>query len=265
MPFHTPTSSTGLLLLLGDPVAHSLSPTMHNQAIARLGLPVVYLAARVTPEILPEAIQGLRALGVIGANVTVPHKEAVIELLDELTDRARAIGAVNTISRKGDMLIGDNTDVEGFLSPILRSGFKPKRPLILGAGGAARAVAYALRESTTVRIAARRPDQARALLAGLGIDGEALSLTAAANAVGDSDLIVNTTPLGGPGREDDTALVLTGDLTGQLVYDLIYSPSPTRFLREAASRGAHTIGGLPMLRAQASASFKIWTGHAFPD
>lgn len=250
-------------MLIGDPVAHSRSPAMHNAAIDRLGLPFVYVATRVPPGKLNDAIAGFRTLGILGANVTIPHKQAVIPLLDDLTVRARAVGAVNTLFWQDDLLIGDNTDIEGFLAPL------PDRPvsraLVLGAGGASRAVCYALRDADELIVAARRVGQGHDVLDQLGINGTAIHLDDASEIARSATLVVNTTPLGGPGREDLTPLRWPDHVAADCVaYDLVYTPSPTRFLREAAGRGLETIDGLPMLRAQASASFRRWTGVSFP-
>lgn len=253
------------LLLIGSPVAHSISPYLHNAAASALGLSCVYRAIDTPPEQLATVISELRSDRLLGANVTIPHKEAVIPLLDELTETARVVGAVNTLFWKGDVLVGDNTDVEGFLAPLSNIDIARQKVLVLGAGGAARAVIYALRKTSAIWIAARRPEQARSLLEGMGISGEVVSLDEAQDSVRDATLIVNATPVGGPGTEDRSPLDWPSSVEHNvLAYDLIYKPSPTRFLRQASEAGAQTIDGRIMLREQASMSFQRWTGHRFP-
>jgi shikimate dehydrogenase len=270
-------AETNVVTLLGYPVEHSLSPRLHNTAFEAQGGNAVYVATPVRPEHLEEAVAGLRAMQFLGANVTVPHKEAVRTLLDEVSDRAAAVGAVNTIVREGDTLRGDNTDVAGFLVPLVeRVGgtLEGARMTVFGAGGAARAVVYGLLDRyrpARLTIVARRSEQAEALAADLdGYDPtDALRVTTFADAgpaVRDSRLLVNATPLGmAPDRADRTPWPDAGDFHDrQVAYDLVYSPEETRFLREAAAQGAAPIGGLDMLVEQAAAAYQQWTGRAMP-
>jgi shikimate dehydrogenase len=255
---------TRLLLLLGDPVHHSLSPSMHNAAIRELGLPFVYVASRVRSGLIGDAVSGIRALGVAGANVTIPHKEHVIEHLDMLTPTAEAVGAVNTIFWKGNLLVGDNTDVEGFLRPLSDLERSFQSALVLGSGGAARAVTYGLRDVPGLTIAARSEDKAARMVRELSISAEVVPLEKAGEHATRADLIVNATPVGGPESEHLVPIVLRNLSPGVVVYDLLYSPSPTRFLSHAANLGATVLDGRRMLREQASAAFERWTGHRFP-
>ena len=270
-------AKTQVVTLLGHPVEHSLSPRIHNAAFQAQDVNAVYVATPVRPEAIREALAGLRAMQFLGANVTVPHKEAVRPLLDEVSERAAAIGAVNTIVRENDTLRGDNTDVEGFLSPLAKAqgaGLEGARMTVFGAGGAARAVVYGLLDRympERLTLVARRPEQAEALAADLdGYDlTDALRVTtfdAAAAAVGASRLLVNATPLGmAPEHENQTPWPSEDDFTpNHIVYDLVYSPEETRFLREAAAQGATTIGGLGMLVEQAAASYRQWTDQPMP-
>jgi shikimate dehydrogenase len=270
-------AETKVVTLLGHPVEHSLSPRLHNPAFEAQGVNAVYVATPVRSEHLGEAVAGLRAMQFWGANVTVPHKEAVRPLLDAVTDRAAAVGAVNTIVREGDTLRGDNTDVAGFLMPLAdREGaaLEGARMTVFGAGGAARAVVYGLLDRyrpARLTLVARRPEQAEALAADLGgyDPTDALRVTTfadAAPAVRDSRLLVNATPLGmAPDRADRTPWPEAGDFHDeQLAYDLVYNPKETRFLREAADQGATAIGGLDMLIGQAAAAYRQWTGRAMP-
>ena len=250
--------------VLGWPLEHTLSPTIHNAAFRNLGLDWVYLAWPVRPEELEAAIGGLRALGAQGANVTMPHKETVIEYLDEISGDARRVGAVNTIQRVGDELVGHNTDVDGFRSFLVGdAGVDPsgKKVLVLGSGGAARAVVCALDDlgAAKIVIAARREDRGReiASLASRPVV-EVAGWQETGDVAGDSDVIVNATPLG---MNDDTPLPAATWRQGQVVCDLVYSPPTTPLMEAARAGGAQTWGGLGMLIHQAELSFRIWTGQ----
>ena len=275
-PAPAPSASTRLVALLGDPVAHSRSPALHNAAFRADGLDLVYVACRVAPPDLPAAVAGLYALGALGANVTVPHKTAVVPLVAALAPAARAIGAVNTLVRRDDGWLGDNTDAVGFMEPLAPhlDELRGAEAVILGAGGAARAAAYALLTAARparLTLAARRPTQAEALardLAPLDADG-ALTvrpLADAAPAVRAARLVVNATSIGmaGAGTEATPWPAATDFGPALVVYDLVYAPARTRLLREAAARGAATIGGLGMLVGQAAAAYALWTGRPFP-
>lgn len=266
--------------LLGDPVEHSFSPLIHNTAFEALGLNNVYVAMRVGEASLGEAVAGLDALGFLGANVTIPHKRAVMPLMDELSDRARAVGAVNTIVfRRNDsgetVKLGDNTDVAGFLAPLepYVERLTGSTMTIFGSGGASRAVVFGLLNAfrpERLFIVARNVEKAKRLAQDLsGYDPDrALRLIPPAEAgpvLKQSRLLVNATPLGMSPGVDSTPWedrdVFSGD---QVVYDLVYNPEQTRFLQDAKLRGATTIGGLDMLLEQAAASFVQWTGAPMP-
>ena len=249
--------------VMGWPLDHTLSPTIHNAAFRSLGLDWVYLAWPVAPEDLGAAVGGLRALGAEGANVTMPHKETVIEHLDDVSGDARRIGAVNTIQRVGGSLIGHNTDVDGFRSFLVDdvgADVTGKSAVVLGAGGAARAVVCALDDlgAGAIRIAARRPD-AGAAVAPLAVRqrAEVLDWEAAPAAAAEADLVVNATPLGMAG---ETPLEDASWRAGQVVCDLVYRPPTTRLMERARAAGAEVHGGLGMLIHQAALSFRIWTG-----
>lgn len=265
--------------LLGYPVAHSRSPLIHNTAFRAQGLNYIYMALPVAPPNIAEAVAGLRALGFAGSNVTVPHKQAVLPLLDTLSPAAEAVGAVNTIvCRRAEetvTLYGDNTDIAGFLAPLHAhtDALQGTSMVIFGAGGAARAVAYGL--LTTFRpqrltLVARTRARAERLAADLApYDARnALQVTPSSEArpaVRDARLLVNATPLGMHPHVDGTPWPDAADFSpGQLMYDLVYKPEQTRLLREAAARGARPIGGLEMLIQQAAASYVQWTGHEMP-
>ncbi|MFO8100495.1 MAG: shikimate dehydrogenase [Salinibacter sp.] len=272
-------AATRVVALLGHPVEHSRSPHIHNTAFRAQGVNAVYVATPVRPADLAAAVEGLRALQFWGANVTVPHKEAVRPLLDTVSERAAAVGAVNTIVREtrdgGARLRGDNTDVEGFLAPLEGADrtLAGAPMVVFGAGGAARAVTYGLLDRyapAPLTLVARRPAQAEQLAADLsGYDPEGgLRVTTfddAAPAVRSSRLLVNATPLGMTPETDGTPWPTSDDFGAeQVAYDLVYNPEETRFLREAAAQGATTIGGLAMLVEQAAAAYAQWTGREMP-
>ncbi len=263
-----------LALLLGDPVARSLSPAIHNAAFAAADIDATYLATRVGVESLEAAVAGLRAPNVLGANVTIPHKRAVLPHLDRLSPEAAVIGAVNAIVREDDgALVGHNTDAAGFLAPLDLDRLRGRPALIFGSGGAARAVAYALlthAEPEMLTLAARTPERADALASGLTPLDPAgalrvVPLAEAVPAVRRAALVVNATPLGMHPRPDTTPWPNDTDFSkGQTVYDLVYAPRVTRLLRDAAARGATAIGGLEMLIGQAAETFRLWTGRPMP-
>lgn len=264
---------TALVGVIGLSVRHSLSPAMHNAAAAALGLNLAYVPLSVTSTELAAAVSGLRALGFLGANVTMPHKEAVVPLLDEVDEAAWVIGAVNTIAVRAGRLWGTNTDWSGFLADLQALGVDVagKRALVLGAGGAARAVVYALATAgATVTVLARHlppAEQMAAALqphlpAGAPILCRPLDRAAAETA---ADLIVNTTPLGmtpdvhGCPWPDGVPLP-----AGAFVYDVVYTPPRTRLLQMAAAAGQAYANGLGMLLRQGAQAFQLWTGRA-PD
>lgn len=270
---------TKLLGLIGWPVAHSLSPAMHNAAAEALGLDYAYLPLPVHPDQVAAAIQGLAALGFRGVNVTIPHKLAVMPLLDETESAARAIGAVNTIvidSQDGrSHLSGYNTDWSGFLADLSGLGVEVagRDCLVLGAGGSARAVAYGLASAGgRVKILARRGAQAEALCQLLAPHLPHAQLTwhplSAAAQIADgckSPLIVNSSPLGMTPHVD-TSIWPDGLQfpAGSFVYDLVYNPARTKLMCEAEAAGCSSANGLGMLLHQGAIAFQIWTGQA-PD
>ena len=267
------SASTGLVVLLGDPVGHSVSPAMHNAAFQAQGVDAVYLASRVAPDRLADAVRGLWTLGGLGANVTIPHKRAVLDLAVSASDAAHALGAANTLVRTDDGWHADNTDAAGFLAPLdaHRQRLVGGSVVVLGAGGAARAVVYAaLTELRLARLAvvARRPEQGEGVIRDLGPLVPETTLNAlhpddAGPAVREATLVVNATPVGMGDGASPWAHV--EDLhAGQVVYDLVYRPAVTPLMRAASDRGATVVGGLPMLLGQAAGSYRQWTGRDFP-
>ena len=271
LPIDGATRLTGLI---GWPISHSHSPAMHNAAFAALGLPWAYVPLPVQPGHAGDAVRGLAALGFAGANVTMPHKPAVMPHLHELTAAARTVGAVNTIIvREDGTLLGDTTDGYGFTADLAEHGVELAGPaLVIGAGGAARSVTYALAEAgMAVAVCGLETDQAQHLCQ---VTTAALSLppgrltahpypAALPELAPAAQLIVNATSLGmreGDPAPWDPSVPFRPD---QVVYDLVYH-RPTAFLARAAADGARAIGGLGMLVHQGARSFELWTGRPAP-
>ena len=267
---------TKKVFLIGHPVGHSISPTFQQAAFDYHGMDVTYQAIDVDPHQLQRAVDDLRKEDILGANVTVPYKELIIPMLDSGSDDVAAIGAVNTVVNTEGQLVGNNTDAEGFLKSTLSSiNIDPsgKSVLLLGAGGAARAVAVALakRGASSIFIANRDLDRAHRLVDTLrpigNISGAiGLSSTKLEAIAYSSDIIVNCTSLGMSGgpHPDLSPIDKKFIPKGSTVIDLVYNPSVTPILRDAQEVGAQTLGGLTMLVYQGSISFKMWTGIDAP-
>ena len=260
--------------IIGHPIGHSISPVFQQAALDVIGFDGVYEAWDVAPEGVGEFVAGLRSPGTLGINVTVPHKEAVIPFLDEVDDWASTAGAVNTIVNRDGRLTGHNTDGIGFLRALREgAGFDPRGRdvLVLGAGGSARGVVYALARAGIAQLfIANRTLERAERLAHLAIDSgvasEALALSDAPGATREVALIVNCTSMGMVHGPDETGAPLSAaDIPSTvLVNDLVYNPLETPLLREAARAGAATLGGIQMLVYQGAASFEMWTGHDAP-
>ncbi len=261
--------------ILGYPLGHSISPYFQNAAFTNLGIEATYEAWSVVTAELPERIQNLRESDFLGANVTIPYKELVIPLLDEIDEWALKIGSVNTIVNQSGILIGYNTDTVGFLRAISEYGnYEPsgRDVLLIGAGGAARAAAHALMEARvkTLWIANRTYDRVKRLadefleigeVKPIGLDGPEFRKSAAS-----VSLIVNSTSLGMKHTSEDHINPLEGldFASSTLVTDMVYNPLDTPMLIDAKSRGCSTLSGLPMLVLQGAASFELWTGDGAP-
>ena len=263
------SGKTGLLGLIGHPVAHSLSPRMHNAAFAADGSDYVYVAMDVSPEYLPAAVEGLKALGFIGFNVTMPHKKAILPLLDELDESARISGAVNTVVSE-NALRGFNTDGSGFVEASQEAGveFPGRRVLIVGAGGAAAAVAAAVlaKGVSRLEIVNRSRDRAEGLRDRLstaiqGTEIRVRSWEEVAEAAAEAEVLVNTTYLGM--KEDDPLPVPAGTLTAEkVVCDAVYlAGRETDLIRYAREAGARTVPGGRMLLYQGVQAQRKWTGR----
>lgn len=249
----------------GHPVGHSRSPAMHNAALAALGLDWVYVPFDVRPEDVGAAVAGVRALGLVGVNVTVPLKEIVPPFLDEVSEEARRIGSVNTILNRDGVLRGETTDGAGFLQSLARSGesVEGRRALLLGAGGSARAVAFALAgQGCALWVANRTRARAEELAERVRVFyPRNIAVAEWGTEAGPFDLIVNTTSLGMHPQEEAMPPLPPGVLRLDcLVYDLVYAPSETRLLRAARAAGCRTVNGVGMLVEQGALSLSLWTG-----
>ncbi|SMP12955.1 shikimate dehydrogenase [Laceyella tengchongensis] len=264
-------SHTGLLGLLGDPVSHSKSPVMMNAALAELKAPYAYLAFRVSPSALEEAVRGLRALDVKGWNVTIPHKVAIMEHLDGLDETAREIGAVNTVVKREGKWIGYNTDGAGYLRSLQEQvSFEPaeQRVVLLGAGGAARAVGYALAAAgvSSITVANRTVAKAEELAQHLSryTQTKAVAVNDCRQEIEAATLIVNTTSVGMVPRMEEMPIPGEWLNAHHLVSDLVYHPRMTALLRAAKAKGATIHTGEGMLLHQAALALELWLGKKAP-
>jgi len=274
--FTLPPSSFRLGLL-GYPLSHSISPQLHTAALKACNLRGDYSLFPIHPEDkqgLQDLLNRVRKSELHGLNVTIPHKQTVVEFLDELTPTAQAIGAVNTIYLREDKLIGDNTDAAGFISDLKKllaespspsgrgAGVRERSALILGAGGSARAVVYALlNDGWNVTISARRLEQAQQLTSQF-TNSTSVALNFQTFQLSNFQLIVNTTPLGMTPNIDQSPLPENLLLPSNIfVYDLVYNPRETKLVRDARAQGLSAVTGLGMLIEQAALSFEIWTRH----
>ena len=260
--------------VFGCPVEHSLSPAMHNAAYAALNLSFIYTPFRVEPGDIGPAIGSITPLGMAGVNLTIPHKEAAIPFLDDVTDAAAEAGAVNTVVPRSGRLLGDNTDGDGFWQPLHGRGcdLRGEHALLIGAGGSARVVALTLlKKGARVSVANRSGDRAANLVAWLRSLGysaiKQVEYTAAAltDATANAALLVNATPAGmWPAAVDELPAPLTRLRKGMLVVDLVYNPEQTALLRTAQDAGCDTVSGVEMLVAQGAAAFRMFTGVDAP-
>ncbi len=266
-----------LLGLIGYPISHSLSPVTQQTALDFNGIDGRFELWNTPPAQVAARVASLRKPEVIGACVTIPHKEAVIPYLDEIDSTAREIGAVNTIVKSGGRLSGHNTDADGFALPLeLQRGYSPidKRVVVLGAGGAAKACVWALlvRDALTVTLLNRTLDRAKALIEQLPhsmrdrVDADVLTAESCHRYIPTADLLVNTTSVGMLHSETEghSPVPVSTLHPGLMVYDIVYTPEQTRLLADAATVGAQILGGLPMLVYGGAMSFELWTGQKAP-
>ncbi len=260
-------SSLSHYLLIGNPVMHSLSPAMHNLALKHNKLGGEYLAVSVAQKDVNMVIAHCTNEAFLGANITIPHKELFLDVVDELTEEGAEIGAINTLIKREGKLIGHNTDAYGFMKPIeeYQGDLAGERVVIFGSGGATKAIIYALRNADVQELilVSRRPemyyDSGETDIIRCGYENWTAYGEEAA-------MIVNATPLGmspnteaSPIQNNETEI-----LEGKLCYDIVYNPRETKFLRQSNENGGISIGGLDMLIHQGARSFKLWTGHEFP-
>jgi len=268
------TSKTKILCITGNQIDHSMSVIMHNAAIQKIGLDYRYIAFNVFPKDLSNAINGIKSLNIRGANITIPHKISVIKFLDNIDPIAKMIGAINTIKYEDGILIGRNTDGEGFIKSIKESGYnlKKKKVVLLGAGGAARACAFYLaKEVSKITIINRSNSGMNDLISNLNlkyeISIEGINLSKAEDVkreIADSDMLVNTTPVGMYPNVNESPVKQSWLHPNLFVVDIIYSPIQTKLLQEASSIGCNVLSGVDMLVNQGIIAFEWWTGFS-PD
>jgi shikimate dehydrogenase len=259
MGHSTITATTGLCAIIGNPIEHSLSPLIHNAAFEHLKLNYVFLAFKV--EHLKEAVKGIRRLNLKGVSVTIPHKVEVMNYLDDIEEVAQKIGAVNTILNQGGKLRGYNTDCSGAIRALEeKMELGDKKVMVLGAGGAARAIALGLKEKgADITILNRTVKKAEMLASELNCQYGGLDLVESFK----PDVLINTTALGMYPRVDDMP-VKKEFLKDMLVFDIVYNPLKTRLIKEAEQNGCDTILGLEMFVNQAALQFELWTGKEAP-
>ena len=269
------SGKTGLLGVIGSPIGHSLSPVMHNAALHEMGSNFVYVAFPIDESVLSTGIAGLGAIGVQGFSVTIPHKQAIMAELVHISELATAVGAVNTVWKTAQGWYGTNTDVEGFVSPLreMNRDWSEENAIILGNGGAARAVVVGCAELgfKSIQVIGRNSNKLQDFIASFNnFESVASKLTVNTwdvldSAIENADLIVNSTPIGmAPNTNASplTAIQSQKIQNGAIAYDLIYTPNPTEFLKQAKVQGATAIDGLEMLVQQGAAALKIWTGNS---
>ena len=261
--------------VIGDPIEHTMSPVMHNAAFKELGLDYLYVPLRVKREELGKAVESVRALNIRGLNVTLPHKVAIISFLDELDPLARKIGAVNTIVNDDGVLTGYNTDATGFLQALLERGVDPKekKVVILGAGGASRAISFILAERGAHLVILNRlleldwaEELAQRISQVFAKEFKALELNEKnlEMVLEGADILINATSVGMSPDVDETPVPARLLKPALIVFDIVYNPIQTRLLKEAEAAGAQTIGGLDMLVWQGAIAFEKWTGQKAP-
>jgi len=263
------TARTNVLCVIGHPIEHSMSPIMHNAALKDLSLDYVYVAFNIPPNDLKRAVLGFKMFSIKGINVTIPYKENIIPYLDEIDPLAEKIGAVNTIKNEGKYLIGKNTDASGAKKALLDAGCEitGKKALILGAGGAAKAVSFAISEDLDALYIANRTEKRAIKLAkdltnktAIKAIGKNMSINTLKNLLDEVDILINTTPLGMYPAIEESPIseeMLHNDL---FVFDIVYNPLETKLLKEASKIGCKTLSGLDMFVNQGALAFEWWTG-----
>lgn len=269
----TISGKTRVCGVIGEPIEHSLSPIMHNAAFQAVGLDFAFLAFRVKPAEVETAVNGVRALNIRGLNVTMPHKTAIINHLDRVDLSAQIVNSVNTVLHKENLLFGFNTDGVGAVKALKENGveLKGRKVLLLGAGGAARAIAYAMaKEADELAVLNRTAKQAQALARLLEkpfnkkIASGSLSPSDVETNIRDSDILINATSVGMKPKPDESPVAPKMLRRNMAVMDIVYNPLETRLVKDAKAAGAEVVSGVEMLIYQGAASFEIWTGKSAP-
>ncbi len=267
------TGTTKLLGVIGHPVEHSLSPLMHNAALSKLELNYVYLPFPIEPQNLAKALDGFAAIGVVGFNATIPHKQAIIPLLSEIEPIAQAVGAVNTVVRQDDGWRGTNTDVEGFIAPLqsLDRDWSQTIAVVLGNGGASRAVVAGCTQlgCASIHVVGRNSQKLEEFRdswnnSPLEVNLQVHQWDSIPQIIPKANLLINTTPIGMYPKIENSPLdaeIFAHLPKDAIAYDLIYTPSPTKFLQYAQQNNKTAIDGLEMLVQQGAAALKIWLRH----
>ncbi|BAP17915.1 shikimate dehydrogenase [cyanobacterium endosymbiont of Epithemia turgida] len=270
------TGKTKLLGIIGDPLKHSLSPVIHNAAISYLGVDYIYVPFPLKPKDLTTAIAGFSSIGIVGFNVTIPHKQAIIPFLSETTPTAQLVGAVNTVWRTKTGWKGTNTDIDGFLSPLqsLQRDWANLTPIILGNGGAARAVVVGLAQLGCLKIHVVGRDRQKLWQFAQSWKNTQLTATLRiyfwdelSEIIEETELLINTTPIGMFPNINDSpmeSILFARMPENAIVYDLIYTPNPTQFLKNAQQQGLITIDGLEMLIQQGAVALQFWLQKTVP-
>jgi len=267
--------TTRLIGILGWPVEHSLSPRMHNAALQQMGLDIAYVPLPCKPENLADAVRGLRALGFLGANVTIPHKEAIIPLLDGLSPLSQMMGTVNTLYWEEGKLMGTTTDPWGATANLEQAGFVASNQAValLGTGGAARAIAFGLATAAPqikLTLCHRQADQAQAqrlaseVSSKSGVAVQLGALEGFSQFSSGFDLVINATPVGMHPHEEASPIAAEALHPHQWVFDIVYNPRRTKLLQLAQQKGCRTVEGLGMLLHQGARSLELWTGKKPP-
>lgn len=256
--------------VIGDPIAHSMSPAMHNDLFELYGIDAVYVPFHVSKGDLGAAVKGLKALGVSGFNVTIPHKTDIIPHLDKVDSLAQAIGAVNTVKNENGLLVGYNTDGPGFVKGLenMAADLGSRSALIIGAGGASRAIYFSMAQAGIKRIDFynRTAAKAEELISSCPykVESKVLGQEAAEKSLSDYQLVIQTTSIGMVPDTESLPLSPENLTQNTIVSDIIYNPLQTKFLKEAAKKGAAIQNGVGMFVFQGALAFEIWTG-VFPD
>lgn len=268
-------AKTKVCALFGHPIGHSRSPEIHNAAFEALGLPFVYVAHDVLPGQVGQALQGVRAMGYRGLSVTIPHKIEAMQGMDEVDGIARGIGCINTVVNDGGRLTGYNSDGLGAVGALREAGADPRgtRTVILGSGGAARAIAVTIASEAPpaqITILGVVPDELERLVGDVcqrgnaAVAGVALTPSSLETALADADLLLHCSPVGMHPNVDESLVPKSLLRPGLLVFDAVYNPRRTKLLQEAAAAGCRTVEGIEMFLGQAYVQFELWTGQKAP-